>query len=200
MGRADMPARRHLHRRHQQPRAAAAGRPSCRPSPDRYHGEKKPASSRSTRRPSRATCWPSTTSRPGSLRRRKRPARLRRLDLYDVSDPAQPEDAGPGRRRPTPDLSGGRISRKRPKNPAAVANSSHSTFVWQGKDRRKPYVVFVDNVELHDVEHVPGRQPGGSRSPSASSTSSRWPPRRASTSSTTAAWAAPATSSSTTWW
>ena len=33
----------------------------------------------------------------------------------------------------------------------ATPNSSHSTFMWQGNDRRA-YVVFVDNTEFFDVD------------------------------------------------
>ncbi|MGH2947940.1 MAG: Ig-like domain-containing protein [Solirubrobacteraceae bacterium] len=43
-----------------------------------------------------------------------------------------------------------------------TANSSHSTFMWQGNDRRA-YVVFVDNTELHDVDIFETTDPANPR-------------------------------------
>jgi Ca2+-binding RTX toxin-like protein len=65
------------------------------------------------------------------------------FDLYNVTDPRNPVTfvQGLGDTGGEGDLEGA----------APSANSSHSTFVWQGNDRRA-YVVFVDNTELHDVD------------------------------------------------
>jgi hypothetical protein len=65
------------------------------------------------------------------------------FDLYDVTNPRSPRTLvqGIGDTGDEGELVGA--------NP--TANSSHSTFVWQGKDRRA-FVVFVDNIELHDVD------------------------------------------------
>jgi Ca2+-binding RTX toxin-like protein len=65
------------------------------------------------------------------------------FDLYDVTDPRNPKTfvQGVGDTGPEGELEGD----------FPTANSSHSTFVWQGNDRRA-YAVFVDNVELHDVD------------------------------------------------
>jgi Big-like domain-containing protein/hemolysin type calcium-binding protein len=65
------------------------------------------------------------------------------FDLYDVTNPREPEMLvqGIGDTGPEGELEGD----------FETANSSHSTFVWQGNDRRA-YVVFVDNTELHDVD------------------------------------------------
>jgi hypothetical protein len=65
------------------------------------------------------------------------------FDLYDVTDPRAPETFVQG----VGDTGGeGELEGADP-----TAHSSHSTFVWQGEDRRA-YIVFVDNVELHDVD------------------------------------------------
>ena len=65
------------------------------------------------------------------------------FDLYDVTDPSNPSTfvQGVGDTGPEGELEGD----------FPTANSSHSTFVWQGANRRA-YVVFVDNIELHDVD------------------------------------------------
>ena len=65
------------------------------------------------------------------------------FDLYDVTNPNAPETfaQGVGDTGPEGDLEGDHPS----------AHSSHSTFVWQGNDRRA-FVVFVDNAELNDVD------------------------------------------------
>jgi hypothetical protein len=71
------------------------------------------------------------------------PSGLGGFDLYDVTDPRNPQVLvqGMGDTGPEGELEGD----------FPTANSSHSTFVWQGNDRRA-YVVFVDNIELHDVD------------------------------------------------
>ena len=65
------------------------------------------------------------------------------FDLYDVTDPRNPQILvqGVGDTGPEGELEGD----------WPTPNSSHSTFVWQGRDRRA-FVVFVDNTELHDVD------------------------------------------------
>jgi hypothetical protein len=65
------------------------------------------------------------------------------FDLYDVTSPNAPRTfaQGVGDTGPEGDLEGNHPS----------AHSSHSTFVWQGNDRRA-FVVFVDNAELNDVD------------------------------------------------
>jgi hypothetical protein len=65
------------------------------------------------------------------------------FDLYDVTDPRNPEIFVQG----IGDTGGeGELEGDFP-----TPNSSHSTFVWQGRDRRA-FVVFVDNVEFTDVD------------------------------------------------
>ena len=65
------------------------------------------------------------------------------FDLYDVSNPRQPKTLvqGVGDTGDEGALVGD----------FPTPNSSHSTFVWQGNGGRA-YVVFVDNIELHDVD------------------------------------------------
>ncbi|HEX8159123.1 MAG TPA: hypothetical protein VF526_17190, partial [Solirubrobacteraceae bacterium] len=65
------------------------------------------------------------------------------FDLYDVSDPAKPVTLIQGAGDKSPD--GSLVQ-----NPATVANSSHSIFIWQ--DGPRAYAVTVDNTELHDVD------------------------------------------------
>jgi hypothetical protein len=66
------------------------------------------------------------------------------FDLYDVTNPRDPKvlvqgigDTGEDEGTLVGDL--------------PTPRSSHSTFVWQGRDRRA-YVVFVDNIEVEDVD------------------------------------------------
>ena len=72
------------------------------------------------------------------------PAGYGGFDLYDVTEPAR-------RRRSWCRAWATPATRASWRATSRRANSSHSTFVWQGNDRRA-YVVFVDNVELHDVD------------------------------------------------
>ena len=64
------------------------------------------------------------------------------FDLYDVSDPDNPEILiqGAGDRGGEGNLNGS----------GALANDYHSVFLWQSGD--KVYAVGVDNIELHDVD------------------------------------------------
>jgi hypothetical protein len=64
------------------------------------------------------------------------------FDLYDVSDPANPEILvqGAGDRGGEGNLNGS----------GALANDYHSVFLWQAGS--KVYAVGVDNLELHDVD------------------------------------------------
>jgi len=71
------------------------------------------------------------------------PAGYGGFDLYDVTNPRAPKTLVQGE-GDTGDE--GELDGEWP-----TANSSHSTFVWQGNDRRA-YVAFVDNVEFHDVD------------------------------------------------
>jgi hypothetical protein len=64
------------------------------------------------------------------------------FDLYDVTNPRQPVTKVRGAGDTGEDGLVGEFP---------TANSSHSTFVWQGRDRRA-YLVAVDNVELTDVD------------------------------------------------
>ena len=66
------------------------------------------------------------------------------FDLYDVTNPAAPKTFVQGFGDTGPD--DGSLEGDFP-----TANSSHSSFLWQGNDRRA-YLVIVDNVELHDVD------------------------------------------------
>jgi hypothetical protein len=66
------------------------------------------------------------------------------FDLYDVSDPAKPVTLIQGAGDKSAD-DGALIQ-----DPAAVANSNHSIFIWQ--DGPRAYAVTVDNTELHDVD------------------------------------------------
>jgi len=66
------------------------------------------------------------------------------FDLYDVSDPANPVTLIQGAGDKSPD-DGDLVQ-----DPAEVANSSHSIFLWQ--DGPRAYAVIVDNTELHDVD------------------------------------------------
>ena len=66
------------------------------------------------------------------------------FDLYDVSDPANPQILIQGAGDQSPD------DTSEKQDPAAVPNSSHSSFIWQ--DGPRAYAVTVDNTELHDVD------------------------------------------------
>ena len=111
--------------------------------------------SRSTRRTSRATCWRSTTSRAAT-------DGVGGFDLYDVSDPAEPEAARAGRRRP---VAGPRAGRGQGPDHAGPGRRSptapHSIFIWQDGaegvrgDRRQHRVLR----RRHLRHHRPG-EPG----------------------------------------
>ena len=109
--------------------------------PDTYHGEGAHAITLNTP-PSRATCWRSTTS-PAA------PNGVGGFDLYDVTNPAEPEIA---RRRAWAtsrrDREASRLATEQ--DPTVVPNSAHTIFMWQ--DGAKAYAVIVDNIELHDVD------------------------------------------------
>ena len=65
------------------------------------------------------------------------------FDLYDVSDPANPETLVQGAGDRDPDNDSTTPER-------AYGNSYHSVFVWQ--DGPRAYLVASDNVELTDVD------------------------------------------------
>jgi hypothetical protein len=65
------------------------------------------------------------------------------FDLYDVSNPSAPVTLIQGAGDKSPD--GSLVQ-----DPAEVANSSHSIFIWQ--DGPRAYAVTVDNTELADVD------------------------------------------------
>ena len=64
------------------------------------------------------------------------------FDLYDVTDPSNPEILVQG--------AGDRGKEGSMNGPGAVANDYHSVFLWQAGS--KVYAVGVDNRELHDVD------------------------------------------------
>jgi Ca2+-binding RTX toxin-like protein len=66
------------------------------------------------------------------------------FDLYDVSDPANPEILVQGAGDQSPD------DTTETQDPAAVPNSAHSIFIWQHGE--KAYAVIVDNTEFHDTD------------------------------------------------
>jgi RTX calcium-binding nonapeptide repeat (4 copies)/LVIVD repeat len=67
------------------------------------------------------------------------------FDLYDVSNPANPQALVMGAGDRSPD------DTSEAQNPAQrSANSSHSIFIWQ--DGPRAFAVIVDNTELHDVD------------------------------------------------
>ena len=65
------------------------------------------------------------------------------FDLYDVSNPAAPVTLIQGAGDKSPD--GSLVQ-----DPAEIANSNHSIFIWQ--DGPRAYAVTVDNTELADVD------------------------------------------------
>jgi hypothetical protein len=76
------------------------------------------------------------------------------FDLYDVSDPANPQilvqgvgDQSPDEPPPGEDEVG---FADLTQDPNEVPNSAHSIFIWQ--DGPNAYAVIVDNTELHDVD------------------------------------------------
>ena len=81
-----------------------------------------------------------SVTRPPSV-----PADAGGFDLYDVTNPANPQ--------PLVQLAGDRSpdgSLVQSPNPAVLANSYHSVFVWQ--DGNQAYLVGIDNTELADVD------------------------------------------------
>jgi hypothetical protein len=72
------------------------------------------------------------------------------FDLYDVSNPANPQvliqDAGDR----SPDHGPGEAFAPTTQNPADVPNSSHSIFIWQ--DGPRAFAVIQDNTEGSDVD------------------------------------------------
>jgi hypothetical protein len=72
------------------------------------------------------------------------------MDLYDVTDPANPKILVQGFGDRGPDDENKPIDPTGLSGPALKANSSHSTFIWQAG--AKAYAVQVDNQELHDVD------------------------------------------------
>jgi Bacterial Ig domain/RTX calcium-binding nonapeptide repeat (4 copies) len=72
------------------------------------------------------------------------------FDLYDVSDPANPEILVQGAGDQSPDTPDDSPFADTTQDPAEVPNSAHSIFIWQ--DGPKAYAVIVDNTELHDVD------------------------------------------------
>jgi hypothetical protein len=76
------------------------------------------------------------------------------FDLYDVSNPADPQilvqgagDQSPDEPPAGQDEAGFADTTQ---DPAEVPNSAHSIFIWQ--DGSNAYSVIVDNEELHDVD------------------------------------------------
>ena len=71
------------------------------------------------------------------------------FDLYDVSDPANPEKLVQAAGDRSADHAAGNpfapVAQTQP-----VSNSAHSIFIWQ--DGGKAYAVIVDNTELSDVD------------------------------------------------
>jgi hypothetical protein len=65
------------------------------------------------------------------------------FDLYDVSDPANPQVLVQGAGDRTPDGSLEEDGRE-------FANSAHSIFIWQHGQRA--FAIIADNTELHDVD------------------------------------------------
>jgi hypothetical protein len=72
------------------------------------------------------------------------------FDLYDVSDPADPEILVQGAGDRSPDHAPGNPFASTTQDPQATPNSAHSIFIWQ--DGAKAYAVIVDNTELSDVD------------------------------------------------
>ncbi len=70
------------------------------------------------------------------------------FDLYDVSNPAEPQTLVQSFGDRTADRPDG--SPKGPRTGSQTPNSSHSVFVWQDKD--KVYLVATDNTESADVD------------------------------------------------
>ena len=72
------------------------------------------------------------------------------FDLYDVTDPAQPQPLVMGAGDKSSDEPEGVGAGDTTQIADEVPNSAHSIFLWQ--DAGKLYAVIVDNEELHDVD------------------------------------------------
>ena len=72
------------------------------------------------------------------------------FDLYDVSDPANPEILVQGAGDRSPDHAPGEAFGPLAPVPGERPNSAHSIFIWQ--DGTSAYAVIVDNRELSDVD------------------------------------------------
>ena len=155
VGRPGLRGRRHLRRRHPQPRGPQ--QVDFIPAPDRYyHGEGAHVVSidvpgfkgdilavndetYGSNVTLNSACAPADKTGGG-------------FDLYDVSDPANPETLvqGAGDRDPDNDPATA---------PRAFANSYHSVFVWQ--DGPRAFLVASDNTELTDVDIFDITNPAG---------------------------------------
>ena len=76
------------------------------------------------------------------------------FDLYDVSNPAQPEILVQGVGDQSPDVPPAGEDEEGfadlEQDPGVVPNSAHSIFIWQ--EGANAFAVIVDNLELHDVD------------------------------------------------
>ena len=76
------------------------------------------------------------------------------FDLYDVSNPAQPEILVQGVGDQSPDEPPAGEDEEGfadlEQDPGVVPNSAHSIFIWQ--EGANAFAVIVDNLELHDVD------------------------------------------------
>jgi hypothetical protein len=72
------------------------------------------------------------------------------FDLYDVSNPANPQILVQGAGDQSPDHEEGEAFADTTQDPAEVPNSAHSIFIWQ--DGPKAFAVIVDNTELSDID------------------------------------------------
>ena len=80
------------------------------------------------------------------------------FDLYDVTDPANPQILVQGAGDQSPDAPPAGQPEvgfaDTTQDPGAVPNSAHSIFIWQdgGGANARAFAVIVDNTELHDVD------------------------------------------------
>ena len=121
-------------------RSSSRSSPRC-PAPTTARARTR---SRSTRRPSMATCWRSTTSRAA-------PGGVGGFDLYDVSDPASPEAARAGLRRPVARPRAGRGQGPDGAGPERRCPTAR-TRSSSGRTARRPTRSIVDNTEFADVD------------------------------------------------
>ena len=96
------------------------------------------------------------------------------FDLYDVTDPAQPEGASCSNAGDT----SATTAHSSPTRPRAANSSYHSVFVWQ--DGPRAFLVGVDNIELARRRHLRHHRSGEPRVHHRLRPGRRWPPTRAS--------------------